>query len=170
MICTPDHKFYCKDGAWKSRQKSEATRLEVGDCLLHESSKYLEIKDISDVVLDRLEQYYHLSTATYHNFVADGFLAHNMMIDLQTSTGDKLSVSIESNDKIETVRKRIYEQTGVVVLSNQLTCAGKPLQDDKSLSDYNLQGASLLTIDFGAANSALGNKKLVIKISRREYH
>jgi len=68
------------------------------------------------------------------------------------------------------LRKKIYQQKGLAVLSNQLKYAGTSLSDDKSLADYDLAGSSVITIDLGTPTPANLTKQIVLKVSNKEYH
>lgn len=111
-----------------------------------------------------------MCTEAYHNFVAGGLLVHNMTINLKTNTGATFTVSVEQTDKIEILRKKIYQQKGMAVLSNQLKYAGTTLADDKSIGDYGFSSSSVILIDLGTLSPVDSTKSIVLKASSKEFH
>ena len=88
---------------------------------------------------------YTLHIGNVHNFFANGVLVHNtMQIFIKTLTGRTLAINVNSNDSVESVKLEIEKTEGVPVHEQKLIFAGQILQNDRCLSDYNVQKESTL--------------------------
>ena len=69
-----------------------------------------------------------------------------MQIFVERITGKTITLEVEPSDTIEYVKEKIQDKEGIIPIDQQLLFDGTILQDQRNLSDYNIQRDATLNL------------------------
>jgi len=174
LKCTTNHPFWVEGERWKSvspHPASQNKRLKCGDMLFSISKNKCQVHKIEILKEISKIEVFDLSVEGNNNFFVEGVLAHNMQIFVKTITGKTINLSVNPGSSIKEVMTLFREKEGILEKDQRLIYAGKQLESDKRLSDYNIEKDSVLHISikespaFGINIKMASGKTLIIQVS-----
>lgn len=67
-----------------------------------------------------------------------------MQIFIKTLTGKTITLQVDPNERVEEVKQKIFDKEGIPIDQQRIIFSGKQLENDKTLSDYNVQPESTI--------------------------
>ncbi|CAD8211322.1 unnamed protein product [Paramecium octaurelia] len=135
--CTADHPFYTETG-WKAFQPHpdfQINNLTLEDKLLNQDNTFIKILSIQK--LNKFDYVYNLNLQYPNNYLAFGFLAHNMnIINIVIDEQNQEEFEYFPGMLIQSIKVLIFKRRGIPIENQKLYFHDQLMDDEKALSDY----------------------------------
>ena len=88
------------------------------------------------------------NTGTDNNLASMRSTGGIMQIFVRTLTGKTITLDVKSDDTIADVKTKVQNKVNIKSVMQRLIFGGKALEDQRTLSDYNIQRESTLELTF----------------------
>ena len=75
------------------------------------------------------------------------------------STGREIDLDIEPTDKVARIKERVEEKEGIPPAQQRLIFGGKQMHDEKGVSEFGLEGGSVLHVSSSLWRKREGEEK-----------
>ena len=69
-----------------------------------------------------------------------------MKLHIRSLTGKTITIEVDATDTIECVKEKIHSTEGIPIDQQRLTFAGKLLENERTVQDYNIQADAFLNL------------------------
>ena len=151
------------------RKSKQSIQLKVNSSCTVESVKakieaiegtprYLQELILSGITLEDGRKMAHYNSLISCKCVIVLRIVPQLQVFLRTLTGKTIRLQLKGNDLVKNMKPLICGKVGIPPHQQRITCAGKPLQDDKRLIDYNIESECTLDLSL----SLLGGMQILV--------
>ena len=120
--------------------------------------RYLQELILSGITLEDGRKMVHYNSLISCKCVIVLRIVSRLQLFLRTLTGKTIRIQLKGDDLVKNMKSLICGKVGIPPHQQRITCAGKPLQDDKRLIDYNIESECTLDLSL----SLLGGMQIIV--------
>ncbi|MEO7306881.1 MAG: ubiquitin-like protein [Ferruginibacter sp.] len=88
-----------------------------------------------------------INTMAFTRKLINTSIGLNILFDtvyIKTLTGKTIKIKVEPNDSIISIKRKIQDKEAILPGNQRLIYAGKQLEDEKTLADYQIQDKAVI--------------------------
>lgn len=139
MKCPDDYVIICLGEYFRAVLRKNLTNASLyGTIIVYRLNRMLTFREVN-MEIKKIARIFFAAAVSIMLTFALAISASAMQIFVKTLTGKHITLEVEPGDRIADVKTKISEKEGIHADCQRLIFAGKTLEDEETLAEYNIQ-------------------------------